>query len=85
MKDCSLSVAPIVKGDMFNLNQCLKNDLERKQMKNIPYVLSIGSIMYAYVCTRPDIAYIVGILGKYQNNSGIDQWQRRYLDTFEGT
>ena len=28
MKDCSPSVAPIVKGDRFNLNQCPKNNLE---------------------------------------------------------
>ena len=37
MKDCSPNVSPIVKGDRFNLNQCPKNDLEREQMKNIPY------------------------------------------------
>ena len=30
MKDCSASVALIVKGDMFNLNQCTMNDLERE-------------------------------------------------------
>jgi len=30
MKDCSPSVATIVKGDMFNLNQCPKNDFERE-------------------------------------------------------
>ena len=35
MKDCSPSVAPIVKGDKYNLNQCPKNDFENKQMKNI--------------------------------------------------
>ena len=32
MKDCSPSVAPIVKRDRFNFNQCPKNDLEREQM-----------------------------------------------------
>lgn len=37
MKDCSPSVAPIVKGDRFNLNQCPKDDFEREQMKNILY------------------------------------------------
>ena len=31
MKNCSLSVAPIVKGDRFNLNQCPKNDLRRSK------------------------------------------------------
>ena len=63
MKDCSPSIAPIVKGDRFNLNQCPKNDFEREQMKNIPYASVVRSLMYAQVCTRPDIAFVVGMLG----------------------
>ena len=65
MKDCSLSVAPIVKGDIFNLNQCLKNNLERAQMKNIPYGSVVGSIIYTQVCTSPNIAFAVRMLGRY--------------------
>ncbi|RVX13369.1 Retrovirus-related Pol polyprotein from transposon TNT 1-94 [Vitis vinifera] len=65
MKDCSPSVSPIVKGDKFNLNQCPKNDLEREQMKNIPYASIVRSLIYAPVCTRPDIAFVVGMLGRY--------------------
>ncbi|RVW56871.1 Retrovirus-related Pol polyprotein from transposon TNT 1-94 [Vitis vinifera] len=57
------SVAPIVKGDIFCELQCPKNDLEKKQMDKIPYASAVGSIMYAQVCTRPDIAYVVGMLG----------------------
>ena len=30
--------------------------------------------MYAQVCTRPDIAYIVGMLGRYLSNPGNDHW-----------
>ena len=63
MKDCSPSVSPIVKGDRFNLNQCSKNDLERKHMKKIPYASVVRSLMYAQVCTRLDIAFVVGMLG----------------------
>ena len=37
MKNCSPSIAPIVKGDRLNLNQCPKNDFERERIKNIPY------------------------------------------------
>ncbi|KAL0453769.1 UNVERIFIED_CONTAM: Retrovirus-related Pol polyprotein from transposon TNT 1-94 [Sesamum latifolium] len=55
------SVAPIVKGDKLHLTQCPRNDLEREQMKDIPYASAIGSLMYAQVCTRPDIAFAVGI------------------------
>ena len=31
--------------------------------------------MYAQVCTRPDIAFIVGMLGRYLSNPGMDHWK----------
>ncbi|CAM8996866.1 unnamed protein product [Rhodiola kirilowii] len=87
MKNCSPSVAPIVKGDRFSLDQCPRNDIEREQMKNIPYASAVGSIMYAQVCTRLDIAYAVGVLGRYQSNPGIDHWKaaKKVLRYFQGT
>ena len=66
---------PVAKDDNFNLSQYPKNDFEVKEMRRIPYALAIGSLMYAYVCMRPDIAYIVGMLGKYLSNPGIDHWK----------
>ena len=72
MKDCSPSVVPIVKGDKLGLNQCLKNDLENESMKNIPYASAVGSLMYVKVCTRPDIAFAIRVLGLYQSNPGMD-------------
>ncbi|RVW18947.1 Retrovirus-related Pol polyprotein from transposon TNT 1-94 [Vitis vinifera] len=62
-------------GNRFNLDQCPKNDLEREQIKNIPYVSTVGSLMYAQVCTRPVIAFVVGMLGRYQSNLGINHWK----------
>ena len=47
MEKCSSSPVPIQKGDKFSLNQCPKNDMERKQMKDIPYASIVGSLMYA--------------------------------------
>jgi len=87
MKDCSPSVDPIVKGDRFNLNQCPKNDFEREQMKNIPYALVVGSLVYAQVCTRLDIAFAVGMLGRYQSNPGIDHWRaaKKVMGYLQGT
>jgi hypothetical protein len=87
MKDCSPSIAPIVKGDRFNLNQCPKNDFEREQMKNIPYAYVVGSLMYAQVCTRPDIAFVMGMLGRYQSNPGIDHWRaaKKVMRYIQGT
>lgn len=37
-------------------------------MKGIPYASAVGSLMYAQTCTRPDIAYAVGLLGRYQRH-----------------
>ncbi|RVW79277.1 Retrovirus-related Pol polyprotein from transposon TNT 1-94 [Vitis vinifera] len=51
----------VAKGNKFSLHQCPKNELEKKDMERFPYALAIGSLMYAQVCTRPDIAYIIGI------------------------
>ena len=87
MKDCSPSVAPIMKGDKLSLNQCPKNNLENESMKNIPYASVVGSLMYAQVCTRPDIAYAVGVLGRYQSNPGVDHWRaaKKVMRYLQGT
>ncbi|KAL4342439.1 hypothetical protein GQ457_08G014610 [Hibiscus cannabinus] len=67
--------------------KCPKNEFEREQMKNIPYASVVGSLMYAQVCTRPDIAFAVGMLGRYQSNPGIDHWRaaKKVLRYLKGT
>ena len=75
MHKCSASPASIVKGDKFETFQCPKNEYEAAQMMTIPYASAVGSIMYAQVCTRPDLAFITGMLGRYQSNPGIDHWK----------
>jgi len=87
MKDCSPDMAPIVKGNRFNSNQCPKNELEREQMRNIPYAYVVGSLMYVQVCTRPDIAFVVGMLRRYQSNPEIKHWTiaKRVLRYLQGT
>ena len=37
-------------------------------MDNIPYASLVGSLMYAHTCTRLDISFAVGMLGRYQSN-----------------
>ena len=50
----------------------------------VPYSSTIGSLMYAMVCTRPDIAHVVGVVRRYMKNPGKEHWGavkwiRRYL------
>ena len=43
-------------------------------MAKVPYASAIGSLMYAMVCTRPDIAQVVGAVSKYMTNPGKEHW-----------
>ncbi|XP_040867759.1 secreted RxLR effector protein 161-like [Glycine max] len=66
---------PVAKGDKFSLKLCPKGNLEIQEMQKIPYALVVGSLMYAQVRTRLDIAYIVGVLGRHLSNPGMDHWK----------
>jgi hypothetical protein len=74
MHKCSGSPAPLVKGDKFGTFQCPMNQIETDQMKSVPYASAVGSILYAKVCTHPDLAFITGMLGRFQSNPGLDHW-----------
>ena len=43
-------------------------------MKGVPYASAIGSIMYAMMCTRPDVCLAISIAGRYQSNPGVGHW-----------
>jgi hypothetical protein len=43
-------------------------------MARIPYASAIGSIMYAMICTRPDISYALSVTSRYQANPGPAHW-----------
>ena len=49
MQSCSFGKAPIVKDDRFSKGQSLHNDIERYQMKAVPYSSVVGSLMYVQV------------------------------------
>ena len=43
-------------------------------MSHVPYASVVGSLMYAMVCTRPDIAHAVGVLSRYMSKPRKDHW-----------
>ena len=40
-------------------------------MNKIAYALAIGSIMYAMLCTRPDVSYALSVTSRYQSDLGM--------------
>ena len=87
MMTCSSSPVPLHKGDKLDLTQCPQNELERNEMEKYPYASLVGSLMYAQVCTRPDISHAVGMLGRFQSNPGIAHWKaaKKVLRYLKGT
>ena len=56
-------------------------------MRTIPYSSLVGSLMYAQVCTCPDIAFVVGMLGRYLSNPRSQHWKaaKKVLRYLQGT
>ncbi|KAL0405228.1 UNVERIFIED_CONTAM: Retrovirus-related Pol polyprotein from transposon TNT 1-94 [Sesamum latifolium] len=47
---------------------------ELERMSKIPYASAIGSIMYAIVCTRPDVSCALSMTSRFQSCLGNDHW-----------
>nr|GEV40152.1 retrovirus-related Pol polyprotein from transposon TNT 1-94 [Tanacetum cinerariifolium] len=50
-------------------------DKEVKYMKTVPYSSVVGSLMYAMVCTRPDLAHAVSVVSSFMANPGKAHWK----------
>ena len=87
MQNCKPLPAPIVKGDRYEEFQCPRNQYEIDQIKAVPYSSAVGSLQYAQVCTHPDLAFVTGLLGRYQSNLGIEHWRmvKKALRYVQGT
>ncbi|KAL8104982.1 hypothetical protein AgCh_028950 [Apium graveolens] len=61
----------------FNLTkkQSPKTDEGKKDMAKVPYASVVGSLMYAMMCTRPDIAHTVGVVSRFMSNPGREHWE----------
>ena len=71
-KHVSTPLAPHFK---LSASQCPKTEEEREYMSKVPYSNAVGSLMYAMVCTRPDISHAVGTVSRYMHNPGKEHWQ----------
>ena len=54
---------------------CPNNEAERNEMFRVPYASTIGSLMFAIICIRSDIAQVVGTDSRYMVNLGGENWK----------
>ena len=65
MENCTGCDVPFSKGDKLSSEQSPKTEQERIEMQDKPYASLVGSLMYAQVCTRPDLAFCISVLGRF--------------------
>ena len=74
MQECKPIKVPIHVGVNLYLDQC-PNTQEEEEMSRVPYESVVGILMYVMVCTKPDIAHVVGFLSRYMSKPEKENWK----------
>ncbi|CAA0822792.1 Uncharacterized mitochondrial protein AtMg00810 [Striga hermonthica] len=75
MNEANPVSTPLANHFKLSVDQCPKSDKETQDIVEIPYASAVGCLMYAIVCTRPDLAHAVGQVGKYMSRPGKQHWE----------
>ena len=74
MHDSKKGFIPMQHGLCLSKTKSPSTKEERDRMNKIPYASAIGSIMYAMLCTRPDVSYALSATSRYQSDPGDAHW-----------
>ena len=74
MQDSKKGFIPFRVGKSLSSNQRPKTNSEIERMRGISYASAVGSLMYAMLCTRPDMYFVVGMVSRYQSAPGEEHW-----------
>ena len=79
--------SPLSVNYKLSSGMCPSSEAERIEMSRVPYALAIGSLMYAMIYTRLDIAHAVGLVSWFMADLGQEHWNavKRILRYIKGT
>ena len=75
MHTCKPVSTPLAPHFKLSELQMPRSEDEVEHMSKVPYASAVGSIMYAMVCTRPDIAQSVSVVSRYMSNPRKRHWE----------
>ena len=64
MDQANKGFLPVLQGVKLSQTQCPTTAEDKEKMKVIPYASAIGSIMYAMLCTRPNVCLAISLAGR---------------------
>jgi len=87
MSNCKSAVTPGESKVILTKEMSPNTQEEKDKMSGIPYREVIGSLNFAMICSRPDIAFEVSRVAQFSENPGELHWKRvkRILRYLKGT
>ena len=85
--NCKTVNIPFRHGIHLSRKMCPQSEDEKVRMSSIPYASAVGSLMYAMMCTIPDISMAVSVTSRYQSDPGEGHWMavKHVLKYLKGT
>ena len=74
MKNVKFVSTPLATHFKLSIKQSPSNEAEKAYVSRVPYASIVGSLMYAMVCMRPDIAQVVGTVSQFLSNPSREHW-----------
>ncbi|CAM8977517.1 unnamed protein product [Rhodiola kirilowii] len=75
MNNTKLVLTPVPRHFKLSKDQEPQTKEEQTYIDKVPYSNAVGCLMYAMVCTRPDIAHGVSFVSRHMTNPGKYHWQ----------
>jgi len=75
MGNYKLVTTPLAAHFKLSGKTCSASIVKIKKISHVPYSSAVRSLMYAMICTRPDLAYALSIVSRYMRNLGKDHWK----------
>ncbi|BBG93278.1 transposable element gene [Prunus dulcis] len=74
MQEAKVVSTPLAAHFKLSGQQCPKFEEEQQVMEKVPYANALGCLMYAMVCTPPDIAQAISVVSSHMVNPGKQHW-----------
>jgi len=74
MQECKPISTPLPINFKLSSSMCPSSEVERMEMSRVRYASVVGSLMYAMICTRPDITQAVGVVSQFMTDLGKEHW-----------
>ena len=74
MENAKLLSSPLPTYVKLSKCDCTTSDEDKDFMSKVPYQSAVGSLMYAMVATKLDIAFAVGAVSQFMSNLGKKHW-----------